>query len=152
MLLDQNDGNAGRLEAALVQSFEPVAAELRLVSPGDYIAYILHEQYANIQDIVSSSVELHFKPGTLTFGWGADFALDWDSLPVIALAMEFRHNAIWLVFKLILRAKQTSVEIKHLSLGEPAREQRKDSRRLMQALAGAKLNGESALRECRGRL
>jgi hypothetical protein len=62
--------------SALVSAFEPVAAELRLVDAADYIAYIHQEKFANIHDIVNSSVELFFRPGTLTFGWGAEYELD----------------------------------------------------------------------------
>jgi hypothetical protein len=44
--------------SALAVAFEFVAAGLRLVDPADYIAYIHQEKFANIHDIVSSSVEL----------------------------------------------------------------------------------------------
>jgi hypothetical protein len=46
--------------SALAVAFEFVAAELRLVDAADYIAYIHQEKFANIHDIVSSSVELFF--------------------------------------------------------------------------------------------
>src|ERR1700738_5415083 len=109
MLLGQRDDHVELPMNALGTAFEPVAAELRLVDVADFIAYIHAEKFANIQDIVNSSVELFFKPGTLSFGWGAEFELDWNSLPVITLDMEFRHRSVWLVFKLVLRALQTKV-------------------------------------------
>jgi hypothetical protein len=67
---------------------------------------------------VNSSVELFFKPGTLSFGWGAEVNVDWESAPVVALDMEFRHRSVWLVFKLILRALQTEVAIEHITLAK----------------------------------
>ena len=87
MWLGQRDDQVELPANALGTAFEPVAAELRLVDVGDFIAYIHAEKFANIQDIVNSSVELFFKPGTLSFGWSAEFALDWNSLPVITLDM-----------------------------------------------------------------
>jgi hypothetical protein len=120
-------------------AFEPVAAELRLVDVGDFIAYIHAEKFANIQDIVNSSVELFFKPGTLSFGWGAEFALDWNSLPVITLDMEFRHRSVWLVFKLILRALQTNVTVEHFSLVKTSGGPRQDMAALIETIADARL-------------
>src|SRR3984893_16917477 len=109
MSLGQCDGQVELPANALGTAFEPVAAELRLVDVADFVAYIHAEKFANIQDIVNSSVELFFKPGTLSFGWSAEFELDWNSLPVISLGMEFQHRSVWLVFKLILRALPTNV-------------------------------------------
>src|SRR3979409_593769 len=94
MLLGPRD-DQGELPAnALGTAFEPVAAALRFVDVADFIAYIHAEKFVNIQDIINSSVELFFKPGTLSFGWEAEFELDWNSLPVITLAMEFRHRCV----------------------------------------------------------
>jgi hypothetical protein len=73
MLLVQRDDQVELPANALGTAFEPVAAELRLVDVADFIAYVRAEKFANIQDIVNSSVELFFKPGTLSFGWAAEF-------------------------------------------------------------------------------
>ncbi|MCI0598198.1 MAG: hypothetical protein L0Y50_13635 [Beijerinckiaceae bacterium] len=131
------------MASVLSKVFEPVAAELRLVNAADYIAYIHQEKFANIQDIVNSSSELLFQPGTLTFGWGADFDLDWNSLPVILLDMEFRHRTVWLAFKLILDAQQTKITVDYLSSGQPTVGQKEDFALLMEALGDARLNSQS---------
>ena len=140
MLLGQRDDHIELPANALGPAFEPVAAELRLVDVADFIAYIRDEKFANIQDIVNSSVELFFKPGTLSFGWDAEFELDWNKLPVITLDMEFRHRSVWLVFKLILRALQTNVTIKHLSLGKTSGDPRQDMAALIETIADARLS------------
>ena len=140
MLLGQRDDHVELPANALNSAFEPVAAELRLVEVADFIAYIHAEKFANIQDIVNSSVELFFKPGTLSFGWDAEFELDWNNLPVITLAMEFRHRSVWLVFKLILRASQTNVTIKHLSLGKTSGDPGQDMAALIATIADARLS------------
>jgi hypothetical protein len=143
MLLGQCDGQIELLSKALGTAFERVGAELRLVDVADFVAYIHAEKFANIQDIVNSSVELFFKPGTLSFGWNAEFELDWNSLPVITLGMEFRHRSVWLVFKLILRALQTNVTVEHLSLGRTSGDPRQDMAALIAAIADARLTSHS---------
>src|ERR1700704_3709400 len=142
MLLGQCDGQVELPAEALGTAFEPVANELRLVDVADFVAYIHAEKFANIQDIVNSSVELFFKPGTLSFGWGAEFELDWNSVPVITLDMEFRHRSVWLVFKLVLRALQTNVTVEHLSLGKTSGDLRRDMAALIAAIADARLSSQ----------
>ena len=114
MLLGQRDDQVELPANALGTAFEPVAAELRLVDVGDFIAYIHAEKFA-------------------------EFALDWNSLPVITLDMEFRHRSVWLVFKLILRALQTNVMVEHLSLGKTSGDPRQDMAALIETIADARL-------------
>jgi hypothetical protein len=111
-----------------------------LVDVADFIAYIHAEKFANIHDIVNSAVELFFKSGTLSFGWDAEFELEWNSLPVITLGMEFRHRSVWLVFKLILRALQTNVVVEYLSLGKTSGDSRQDMAALLETIADARLS------------
>jgi hypothetical protein len=117
MLLGRREDHVELLANALHAAFESVAAELRLIDAGDFIAFIHDEKFANIQDIVNSSVELFFRPGAVSFGWGVEYELDWNSSPAFSLDMEFRPSSVWLVFKLILRALQTEVKIEYLSHG-----------------------------------
>jgi hypothetical protein len=138
MLLGQRDDHVELLANAVSAAFEPVAAELRLVDPGDFIAFIHDEKFANIQDIVNSSVEPFFKPGTVSFGWGAEYELEWNSLPIIGLDMEFRHGTLWLVFKLILRALQVDVKIDHFSPGRSSGDTGHDVAVLINALADSR--------------
>ncbi len=124
----------------LNQAVGEVADELRLVDVGDFVAYIRCEQFANIRDIVNSSVERFFKAETLSYAWAADFDLDWNSAPTIILDMEFRHSGVRIVFKLLLRDQQTSVSIEYLSLGRPFGDPHQDTARLIEAPAHARLN------------
>jgi hypothetical protein len=139
ILLGQREDHV-ELPNALATAFEPVAAELRLVNVADFIACIHAEKFANIQDIVNSSVELFFKPGTLSFGWDAEYELYWNSFPVITIGMEFRHRSVWLVFKLILRAQQTNVMVEYLSLGKTSGDPRQDMAALLETIADAQLS------------
>ena len=140
MVIGQRDVHGDHLANVVSAAFESVAAELRLVDAGNFIAFIHDEKFANLQDIVNSSVELFFKPGTVSFGWGADFELDWNSTPVIRLDMEFRHGSVWLVFKLILRALQTDVKIVYFSPSRSSGDSWQDLAALIEALADARRN------------
>jgi hypothetical protein len=136
--VSQRDHNA-QMAKALADGIQDVAAELRLVDVADFVTYIHLEQFANIQDIVNSSIELYFKQGTLIYGWAAEFELDWTNAPAISLNMEFRHRDIWIVFKLTLRAAQTSVNIHCISLGRTSGNYPEDTACLIEAIADARL-------------
>ncbi len=131
--------SAERKERILSEAMEPVAAELRLVDVADFITYIRSERFANIQDIVNSSIELFFRSGTLSYAWAAEFELDWSTPPQISLDMEFQHRGVVIVFKLVLHAYQTSVAIRHFSVEELAGDLEMEIRRMIEALADARL-------------
>ena len=143
MLFDVRDDHAGLVTSALLKAMEPVADELRMVGAADFITFIHGDKFANIQDIVSSSVELYFKPGTLSFGWGAELDAGWDRPPAVSLDMEFHHRSVWLIFKLILRALQTEVKVEHISLPDSASKQGGELALLTEAIADALYGSES---------
>ena len=94
---------------------EEVASELRLVDATDYIAFIRTEQFANIGNLVSSSTEMFFRPGTVLFGASADANLVWGGTPSVSLDMEFRHLGVNVYFRLILEEQQAGIEIDFVS-------------------------------------
>jgi hypothetical protein len=138
MAFPPSDDQAELGARALKEAVQPVAAELRLVEVADFIAYIHSEQFANIQDIVNSSIELFFKPGTLSYGGGAYFELDWDRAPIIIIDMEFRHRAVRVIFKLTLSAQEAHVAIEHCSTGASTSGKDRETARLIEALADAR--------------
>jgi hypothetical protein len=123
----------------LAEGVKEVVAELLLVDVIDFITYIHSEQFANIQDIVNSSIELFFKPGTLSYGWGAEVELDWGKMPAVILDMEFRHQSVWVIFKLTLLAGRTNVAIQHISFAKASVCAEQDTRMLIEAVADARL-------------
>jgi hypothetical protein len=137
--VSRREGRIELLANVLRVALEPVAAELRLVDAGDFIAFIHDEKFANIQDIVNSSAELFFKRGALSFGWGGEYELDWNGSPAIILDMEFRRASVWLVFKLVLRAVQTDVKIVYFSSGKSSSDSMQDVAALIEAIADARL-------------
>ena len=144
MVIDKRQGRQGQdhllaREMALAEGVKQVADELRLVDLVDFVSYIRAEQFANIEDILNSSVELYFKPGTLTFGWVADLAVDWDKPPRIILDMEFRHLSVFAFFGLALEAEHESVEIRFISFENASEDPSENTRRLVEAIADARL-------------
>jgi hypothetical protein len=138
MAFAQSDDQAEIRTSAFKEAVEDVAAELRLVNVEDFIVYIHCQQFANVRDIVNSSIEPFFKPGTLSYGGGAHFELDWDRAPTIILDMEFRHRWVRVVFKLTLGAFQTDVTIEHFSVGRSSGGPDQDTARLIEAIADAR--------------
>jgi len=126
-------------ETVLGEGIRQVAGELRLVDLVDFVTYVRTEQFANLEDIVNSSVELYFKPGTLTFGWAADLDVDWGSPPRVTLDMEFRHLTVSVFFGLALEAEHASVDIRHISFEGASQAPEENTRRLAQAIAAARL-------------
>ncbi|MFI5010880.1 MAG: hypothetical protein ACHQAY_00890 [Hyphomicrobiales bacterium] len=139
MLIEQRQDHLLVREKALAEGVKQVAAELRLVDLVDFITYIRTEQFANIEDIVNSSVELFFEPGTLTFGWAADLSVDWGGSPRIMLDMEFRHLSVSVFFGLELEACHAGVDIRHISFEDASHDPRENTKRLIEAIAEARL-------------
>lgn len=126
-------------EKALAEGIKEIAAELRLIDVADFIAYIRTEQFANIEDLVNSSAELFFKDGTLSFGWSANLDVKWGCPPTILLDMEFRHMAVSVFFNLMLRSMNGGVDIQHISFENASGDPDEDTKRLVEAIADARL-------------
>jgi hypothetical protein len=139
MLLRQRDGQALLRTKALAEGLREVAAELRLVDLADFVTFIHREQFANIQDLVNSSVELFFKHGTLIYGAMANFDLDWDRSPTVTLGMEFHYQSVTILFDLMLQAKDAGVEIRAISFdGSPASPE-EETKIFIEAITAARL-------------
>src|SRR5262245_56396089 len=79
----KSNDHAFMREKALGDGLKEVASELRLVDVVDLVTYIRNEQFANVGDLVSSSVERFFKPDTLRYGSAGDVDLNWGTQPSV---------------------------------------------------------------------
>jgi hypothetical protein len=127
-------------EKALAEGLRDVAAELRLIDAADLIAFIRTEQFANIANLVSSSTELYFKPGTISFGQSGEVDVTWGDAPTISLDMEFRHMRVAVYFRLLLQALQAGVEIDYITFEGGSDDPRENTRQLVAAIAAARLS------------
>lgn len=126
-------------EKALGRGIRELASDLRLVEPADYINFVRMERFGNIANLISSSAELFFKPGTIFFGHSGDVEVGWDEPPTVALDMEFRHQRVNIYFRLVLAGQQAGVEITHLAFEGASEEPAENTRRLIEAIADARL-------------
>lgn len=71
-------------------------------------------------DLVSSAAELYFLPGTVNFGAGGNYRLDWDTEPEVTLDMELRPQGVTIYARLMLQKDKAGVEVTHVAFNEPA--------------------------------
>jgi hypothetical protein len=126
-------------EKALAEGIKEVASELRLIEAADFVAFIRTDQFANIANLVNSSTELYFKPGTIRFGLSGDVNLQWGGTPSVSLDMEFHHMQVNVYFRLLLEALHAGIEIDYITFEEGSADPDKNTERLVEAIANARL-------------
>lgn len=89
-----------KAELVLAEALGPLAAELRLVEPADYVAFIRLERFANLRDVVESSIEPFFAPDALTYAFAADYSVNWRLPPSVSLDLKFEFDDLRAVFTL----------------------------------------------------
>ena len=130
-------------ERALAIAAKELAAELRLTDVLDLITFIRTDNHANLNDLVNSSAELYFKPGTIAYGWGADVSLGWAGSPTVSLNLEFRHQEMTAFFDLILGPSKAGIALRHLAHDGSASTPSESAQRLTAAIADARLPARS---------
>lgn len=138
-MLKQGKDFSREREKALANGLRDVASELRLVDPADFIAFIRTEQFGNIRNIVNSSTEMFFKPGTITFGLSGEVDLPWGHAPSISLDMEFHHFNVSAYFRLVLQSFRAGVDITYVSFEGGSDDPDKNTQRLIEAIDDARI-------------
>ena len=138
-MLKQGKDYSREREKALADGMRDVASELRLIDPADFIAYIRTEQFGNLRNLVNSSTEMFFKPGTITFGLSGEVDLPWGCAPCISLDMEFHHLNVSAYFRLVLRSLQAGIEISYVSFEGGSEDPDKNTARLIEAIEDARI-------------
>lgn len=126
-------------EKALAEGLKDVASELRLIDAVDLVTFIRAEQFGNVETLVNSSTELFYKPGTISFGSSGDVDLKWGGAPSVALDMEFHHMRVNVYFRLLLKSLHAGVEINHIVFEDASPDPDENTRRLIEAIADARL-------------
>ena len=140
MSADHSDDDHAIVRAkAIAEGIKEVAAELRLINVADYISFIHSGKFANLEDLINSSMELYFKHGTLSYGCSADYEIEWERPPSITIDMDFHHRQVAVSFKLLLCAYHAAVTIRSIAFAEPANSPEQDTLRLVAAIADARL-------------
>ena len=124
-------------EAILAEAISPVAAELRLLDAADLISLIRFERHGNLADLVASAAELYFLPGTVNFGHGGDFRLDWDTHPSITIDLEIKPRGVTIYAQLALEADQAGIAINHIAFQNPSEDPEENTTFLVESLREA---------------
>lgn len=127
-------------EALISDAISSFVAEMGLVDPADLIAYIRLERYANLNDVIDSSLEMHFKSGAFKFGYGAECHVDWAADMKISLDMEFCHRDVNAQFRLLLDGKEGSVELDQIVFTDNADDVPTNTEALKKALQESRLD------------
>ena len=127
-------------EALISDAIRSFVAEMGLVDPADLIAYIRLERYANLNDVIDSSLEMHFKPGAFKFGYGAECHVDWAAEMKISLDMEFCHKDVNAQFRLLLDGKDGGVELDQVVFTDHAGDIATNTNALKKALKDSRIN------------
>lgn len=125
-------------ERIVAEAISPVASELRLLDAADLISLLRFELYGNLSDLVSSAAELYFHPGTVVFGAGGDYRLEWGGPPEIVLDLEIKPRGITIYSQLTLTNEQAGLDIKHIAFHESAGDPDANTRILEQRLKEAR--------------
>jgi hypothetical protein len=125
-------------EKIVAEALSPVATELRLIDAADLVSLLRYERWGNISDLVSSAAELYFLPGTVRFGTGGDYRLDWDSKPEVVLDLEIKPEGVTIYAQLSLADQQAGVEINHIDFHRPSVDPDDDTAFLARSLIDAR--------------
>ena len=131
-------------EKLVAEAITPVASELRLLDAADLISLLRFERFANLSDLVASAAELYFLPGTVRFGAGGDYKLEWGSEPEIVLDLEIKPPGVTVYAQLALRNEDAGVEINHISFQQPSSDPDENTAFLERSLNMARFKREIA--------
>lgn len=125
-------------ERIVATAISPVASELRLLDAADLISLLRLEFYGNLSDLVSSAAELYFHPGTVIFGAGGSYKLDWGEAPEVTLDLEIKPRDITIYAQLTLAKDFAGLEINHVAFLEPFAEPDRNTALLAERLEEAR--------------
>lgn len=107
-------------EKIVAEALSPVASELRLLDPADLISLLRFECYGSLADLVASAAELYFHPGTVNFGAGGEYKLEWDGVPTVVLDLELKPIGVTVYAQLHLADEFAAIDINHISFQHPS--------------------------------
>jgi hypothetical protein len=131
-------------EEIVAKAISPVATELRLLDAGDLISLLRLECHSSLADLVSSAAELYFHPGTVSFGAGGDYKLEWGGQPEVVLDLEIKPRGVSVYARLTLADRLAGVEIDHIAFHDPSENPEENTAFLAQSLQEAKFVRMSA--------
>lgn len=139
VMLNVRNKHAAERERLVANGLREVVAELRLVEPADYVAFLRMDAFGNIADIVESSAQLYLAPGVLRFAESGEEHLSWGSAPTINLDLELRLPEVSVHFRLTLTATRAAVHINYIAFKDPDADPSVNTQRLAKAIEAARM-------------
>jgi hypothetical protein len=136
-------------EILVANAIRDVVTELRMVDVCDYIAFIRMGRLANLADLVESSAERYFMPGTLRLGHGGDVQLDWGGEPRLTLDLELRPQGATVYFTLTLEAETAAVDVNYVAFDEPSATPDENTAYLEAAIENARIRKSEPVGQAR---
>ena len=118
------------IEPHVAAAIANLAAELRLVDIGDYIAYLRMERFGCIADIVREASELYFTPGFVEFAMEGEASADWGTAPEVTLMLVINSARAKAHVALKLCTEHAEVKLGYVSF-DTAFEEHQDRVRLL---------------------
>ena len=133
-------------EKIVADAISPVATELRLLDAADLISLLRFEYNANIADLVASAAEMFFHPGTVNFGSGGAYKLEWGGTPEVTLDLEIKPHGVTIYAQLVLSDTHAGIEINHIAFVDPSADPDENTAFLARSLENARFvkQGEAA--------
>lgn len=75
-------------------------ADLCLIDKSFLIENVINANHNNINDVIESSSEMFFKPGTLCYAYSSRLSERYNAVPAISLEMRFSHKLVLVPFLL----------------------------------------------------
>lgn len=102
-------------EPALAIFIRGLASELRMYDQDILVKMIRNRDYAGLDDLLGSSIELYFDSEIVLFCWSATARSGWADESFILVNLELRCGHTSIFFSLRLSAKCASVSIIHIA-------------------------------------
>lgn len=125
-------------EQILAEAISPVASELRLLDAADLISLLRFERYGNLADLVASAAELYFLPGTVNFGLGGDYKLEWGGPAEVTIDLEIKPHGVTIYAKLALAEHHAGIEINHIAFDRASTDPDENTALLARSLMDAR--------------
>ena len=131
---DRVDDQTDARKILVADALAPFVEEMRLLDCADLIAHVTREQFASIDDLVRSSLELLYVQDAFAFGWGAQVVAAWDEPPSVALDLEFCAGGVTVFLVLTIGGRHHDVALRSVSFTDPSPDPRENTRLLARAL------------------
>lgn len=108
---DLPDSEMLACEAVLAAGLRDFLAELVTVDGKVMVQLICNEQHANLDDLISSSLEQTVQAGRFGYSNHAAVDFDWGQAPKVSLGMELRDDHLTAFFDVVLAGDHVGIEI-----------------------------------------